>query len=192
MKWASADARRLCEREYGAAPEVEIIGAPQPTAFVPAHLHHILFELLKNSMRAVVEAHGSNVDGTRKDESELPAVQVVITEDDRELAIKVSDVGGGIPKQDMPRIWSYLHTTAKKPVSELIDSRGEIIMTQSMAHGGHGGGHAPMAGLGFGIPLSRVFARYWGGDLEIVSVPNHGTDAHLHLNKLGDSNLFVD
>lgn len=45
---------------------------------------------------------------------------------------------------------------------------------------------------GFGLPLSRVFARYWGGDLQIVSVNGYGTDAHLHLNKLGNSNLFVD
>jgi pyruvate dehydrogenase kinase 2/3/4 len=128
-----------------------------------------------------------------RDESELPPIHVTITEDERELAIKVSDEGGGIPRQDMPRIWSYLHTTAKRPANELIDlTRGEILLTQSMAHGGHGGGHAPMAGLGFGLPLSRVFARYWGGDLDVISVPSYGTDAHLHLNKLGDSNLFVD
>ena len=95
-KWAASDARRLCEREYGSSPDIEYIGQSSTTSFVPAHLHHILFELLKNSMRAVVEAHGSNVDGTRRDQDELPVVQVVIADDSNELAIKVSDLGNGM------------------------------------------------------------------------------------------------
>ena len=43
------------------------------------------------------------------------------------------------------------------------------------------------AGLGVGLPLSRLFARYFGGDLEVMSIPGYGTDAYLRLNKLGDS-----
>ena len=41
---------------YGDAPEVEILGATKlEFAYMPAHLHYILFELLKNSMRATIE-----------------------------------------------------------------------------------------------------------------------------------------
>ncbi len=32
-----------------------------------------------------------------------------------------------------------------------------------------------------------VINRYFGGDLEIMSMHGYGTDAYLHLNKLGDS-----
>lgn len=48
------DARSICMREYGAAPDVSIYGDPTFTfAYVPSHLHHMIFELVKNSLRAV-------------------------------------------------------------------------------------------------------------------------------------------
>ena len=43
-----------------------------------------------------------------------------------------------------------------------------------------------MAGLGFGLPLSRLHARYFGGDLEIVNVQGYGADVYLYLRNLGD------
>ena len=48
------DARSICLREYGSAPDVSIYGDPGFTfAYVPSHLHHMVFELVKNSLRAV-------------------------------------------------------------------------------------------------------------------------------------------
>ena len=51
---AIEDARAICMREYGDAPEVELYGEEGFTfAYVPGHLHQMLFELIKNSLRAV-------------------------------------------------------------------------------------------------------------------------------------------
>jgi pyruvate dehydrogenase kinase 2/3/4 len=43
---------------------------------------------------------------------------------------------------------------------------------------GDGGSKAgALAGYGFGLPLSRLYCRYFGGDLSIVSMEGFGTDA---------------
>ena len=34
----------------------------------------------------------------------------------------------------------------------------------------------PMAGEGFGLPMARIYARYFGGDLSMQSVHGHGTE----------------
>jgi signal transduction histidine kinase len=36
---------------------------------------------------------------------------------------------------------------------------------------GQAGGRCRMGGLGFGLPLSRLYTRYFGGDLRLVSMP---------------------
>jgi len=39
----------------------------------------------------------------------------------------------------------------------------------------------PMVGYGFGIPMSKVLARYLGGDVIIRSIESYGTDVFIHL-----------
>ena len=41
-----------------------------------------------------------------------------------------------------------------------------------------------LGGLGFGLPLSRLYARYFGGDLRLISMPGYGVDAFLTLEHL--------
>ena len=65
---------------YGDAPEVEVVGATKlEFAYMPAHLHYILFELLKNSMRATLETHETS--------GELPPITVVVAEGEDEVAM---------------------------------------------------------------------------------------------------------
>jgi pyruvate dehydrogenase kinase 2/3/4 len=156
-------------KEGGETPAARRRRLRRSIAYVPSHLHHMLFELLKNSMRAVVESHR----GAR----ELPDVDVVIVFGEKDLGIKISDQGGGIARQDMDKIWTYLHTTAPPSVQR-------DLLEQSTS--GQGLTAAPLAGFGYGLPLSRLFARYFGGDLQLYSIEGYGTDAYLWLNKLSD------
>ena len=59
------DAKVLCEKNYGYTPEMKIRvhkegqemsnNTPVTTVYVPAHIHHILFEVLKNALKATMD-----------------------------------------------------------------------------------------------------------------------------------------
>jgi signal transduction histidine kinase len=44
----------------------------------------------------------------------------------------------------------------------------------------------PMHGLGFGLPTSRLYAEYFGGSLDAMSMFGYGSDVYLRINRLGD------
>jgi len=105
-------------------------------------------------------------------------VTVVIADgaDNEDVVIKVADEGGGIPRSQVEKIWSYLFTTADPSVQE------NMISSNSNNSSG-----TPLAGLGFGLPISRSYARYFGGDLSIMSMEGYGTDAFVYLTRLGNT-----
>ena len=45
--------------------------------------------------------------------------------------------------------------------------------------------------MGYGLPIARVFARYFGGDLNIVSTEGWGTDAYIYINRLESTSVEV-
>jgi pyruvate dehydrogenase kinase 2/3/4 len=136
------NARFICEDFYGLfkAPEVKLYCADNlEFMYLPSHLHHMLFELLKNSLRAVVETKGLDVD-------EYPPIKLIVAEGKEDITIKISDEGGGIPRSGLKMVWTYMYTTAKPPDLDPNFSSSDF--------------KAPMAGFGYGLPLSRLYSRY--------------------------------
>ncbi|KAL1841677.1 hypothetical protein VTJ49DRAFT_6716 [Mycothermus thermophilus] len=167
---AIENARFVCEDHYGLfeAPKIQLVCDPNLNfMYVPGHLSHMLFETLKNSLRAVVETHG-------QDKQEFPITKVIVAEGKEDITIKVSDEGGGIPRSAIPLVWTYMYTTVDRTPSLDPDFDKSDFK-------------APMAGFGYGLPISRLYARYFGGDLKLISMEGYGTDVYLHLNRLSSS-----
>lgn len=183
---AYEDMRIIFEREYPEydAPALVIQGdVLAEIAYVPHQLYYMLFELIKNSAKATVRHHGHNEgrDENRDEDQdeELPPIVVTIGNgaENEDVVIKVSDRGGGISRSHSERIFSYLFTTAE-PHNPITDSDA----LESF------GRNSPLAGLGYGLPIARLYARYFGGDLAINSVEGFGTDAFVYLHKQGNRN----
>ncbi|KAF5896416.1 pyruvate dehydrogenase (acetyl-transferring) kinase isozyme 3, mitochondrial-like, partial [Clarias magur] len=156
-------AKMLCEQYYMTAPDLEVQefncknpDKPIQVVYVPSHLFHMLFELFKNSMRATVELHESDKEG-------LPPVTALVTLGNEDLSIKISDFGGGVPLRMIDRLFNYMYSTAPTPV-----------LTKSQ-------NAAPLAGFGYGLPISRLYARYFQGDLCLYSIEGLGTHAVIYL-----------
>ncbi|KAK5661485.1 hypothetical protein OQA88_11389 [Cercophora sp. LCS_1] len=167
---AIENARFVCEDHYGLfeAPKIQLVCSPNLNfMYVPGHLSHMLFETLKNSLRAVVETHG-------QDKQEFPVTKVIVAEGKEDITIKISDEGGGIPRSAIPLVWTYMYTTVDRTPNLDPDFDKSDFK-------------APMAGFGYGLPLSRLYARYFGGDLKLISMEGYGTDVYLHLNRLSSS-----
>jgi len=169
VKDAADNARFICEEYYGLfrAPEIQLHCSEDLTfTYVPTHLSHMLFELLKNSLRALVELFGDDVD-------EYPPIKVIIAAGKEDITIKISDEGGGIPRSNIPLVWTYMYTTAEAQKLDPEFNQSDF--------------KAPMAGFGYGLPISRLYARYFGGDLKLISMEGFGTDVYLHLNRISNS-----
>jgi len=73
---------------------------------------------------------------------------------------------GGIPRSKLSHLFQYTYSTAPKP--RPTDQQSGVKET-------------PIAGLGYGLPIARLYTRYFQGNLVVSSVENLGTSAYVFL-----------
>uniref|UniRef100_A0A671U667 Protein-serine/threonine kinase n=1 Tax=Sparus aurata TaxID=8175 RepID=A0A671U667_SPAAU len=100
-----------------------------------------------------------------------PTILRIDPRDDEDLTIKMSDRGGGVPLRKIERLFSYMYSTAPSPVHS-DNSR-----------------NAPLAGFGYGLPISRLYAKYFQGDLQLYSMEGYGTSAVIYLKALSSESV---
>jgi len=199
--------RYLMRMAYGsdcALPEIKIQGDPDATfPYIQSHLEYVIGELLRNSMQALAEQ--------RKPRGQKPPpIEVLICETSQHVILRFSDHGGGIPKDVLPYLWSFSKGPRKNTrlknlhrVPKMAATMQEVRLDSSDAGKHFSSAHPtsssdsslssltsrpPNLRLGIGLPMSRIYAEYWAGSLEIHSLEGYGTDAFFQISKLGNKN----
>ncbi|OAJ42749.1 hypothetical protein BDV3_006838 [Batrachochytrium dendrobatidis] len=121
-------------------------------------------------------------------QAKLPPVRVTIGKSDTHIMFRISDQGGGIKQSSLPKVWSYLNDSSKKRylefdklpiISQATKTESVSILPSCALH------------LGLGLPMSRVYANYWGGNISMYSMEGYGTDVYVSIS-IGNQceNLF--
>ncbi|OHW91678.1 serine threonine-protein kinase [Colletotrichum incanum] len=196
----------LARSTYGQdveVPEIKVEGHLEASfPYILSHLEYIIGELLRNSVQAVVERRQQ---GKNKD-SKVPPIEVTICEAQQHVIIRISDQGGGIPREELPYLWSFSKGPQSQRRLENLGRVPKLAATMQELHVSDELGRAdmktpshgnslssmttrpPNLRLGMGLPLSRVYAEYWAGSLELHSLEGYGVDAFLQISKLGNKN----
>ncbi|KAK6506710.1 hypothetical protein TWF481_005169 [Arthrobotrys musiformis] len=105
----------------------------------------------------------------------------------RAVTIRIRDRGGGIAPEHLPLIFKYSFTTFNNSTTVGgnggyggNDSGGLDVISTAMNEVES----STIAGLGFGMGLSRSYAQFFGGDLKVESLFGWGTDVYLGLRGL--------
>ncbi|EON63670.1 hypothetical protein W97_02898 [Coniosporium apollinis CBS 100218] len=104
------------------------------------------------------------------------------------VTIRIRDRGGGISPENYARIWEYSFTTFSEDqinstLSDGSPSEGNGMDAFNAITNSQGG--SSLAGLGYGLPLGRAYAEYFGGGIAVQSLWGWGTDVYLSLRGVG-------
>ena len=130
--------------------------------YIGDHLAVVVTEMINNAIRNTAD----NID---------EAIAIQVAGSTTGICIRVSDRGTSNQWQQVPQLWSYLHETTSRP-----DAAYDPVATpkeERVSRSDH-----------FGMPIARLYARYFGGDLTLMSMDGYGTDSYLHLNRISLEN----
>jgi len=170
---------------------------------IPMHLEYVLTELLKNSFRAVIETRmekepievtiaplpgGSSK--PKSGESETRNEGIILASSAPGVTIRIRDRGGGISPSNLANIWTYSFTTFSEDQinaalygdSSMSSDGSNAIESMSVLANIPG---LSLAGLGYGLPLGRAYAEYFGGGIQLQSLWGWGTDVYLSVKGVG-------
>ncbi len=201
-------ASSLAKEAYGSScklPDISIEGHLDATfPYILSHLQYVIGELLRNSIQAVVERRSTTI-------HESPPIDVLICEAPQHVIIRISDQGGGIPNEVVPELWSFskgprsqTHLRNLSQVPKMAATMQELKFpspgsdqsslgdgSKARSYDGSLGSltsRPPNLRLGMGLPMSRVYAEYWAGLLDLYNLEGYGVDAFLQISKLGNKN----
>lgn len=189
-----------CQRDHGVAP---VISIEEPTirawcTCVPSQLSSALGAILNNAAAATLASRKklavSAIAGAAGGQSAvspheaLPAIVVSASGARGVLAIRVTDRAGGMDPETARRAfeWGWSISAPRADVfseSPFKDDSREAVRSP----------RALVSGIGAGLPLAQLHARYMGGHVTLCPEPGLGTDAFLTVanDGRGDNDSLV-
>lgn len=201
-----------------AIPRVVLEGDLDSTfPYIPSHIEYIIGELLRNSIQASIARGQSEGPDSVYSSADPPPIDVLVCEAQQHLIIRISDQAGGVDSDILPYLWSFAKGPRRdkrlknlERVPRLAGTAQEVALPPSVppedrpspTHDGDSKSGSerypsslasitarpPDLRLGIGLPISRIYAEYWAGSLELHSLEGYGTDAFLQVSKLGNRN----
>lgn len=193
-------------------PDLEIDGdLDTKFPFMVPHLHYLFGEILRNSYEATIKTHGDRT--SRKLPAIKITIingkkQVILRISDRGGGLshdKLSNIYsfGKSPQRARESLAKFhripglrLQTNFKLAGSEDDESHQDALLLRTSLGEQQQNDQKSSTlqtlisrphqyRLGLGLPMSRIYADYWNGDLQMNSLEGYGCDTSLTLSKLG-------
>lgn len=148
----------ICENNYDKYPDIELLNKEKVIfPYIPSHIYYIINEILKNSCVAQIE----NINFKEN-------ITIDYSEGYKDIIIQIKDKGNSFQLRDIQNILMYSYSS--NPIEIQNNCHNPII-----------------SGLGFGLPMAKLYSKYFGGDLIINPMENKGTIVTIYINKLGNN-----
>lgn len=158
------------------------------TSITSKNLEESQTSVTTESTKTSITRKASEISETpiRKPKKPFLPITVTICPGPIDIYFRVSDQSGGIPEEIYPHIWSFSRKSSDKKINHIFSNFAKVPQMAATVQEHEQFIIPPDLNLGIGLPMSKVYAEYWGGNLTIFSMSGYGTDAYLKITKLGN------
>eukprot|EP00475_Leptophrys_vorax_P024088 TRINITY_DN33142_c0_g1_i2.p1 TRINITY_DN33142_c0_g1~~TRINITY_DN33142_c0_g1_i2.p1 ORF type:complete len:371 (+),score=91.31 TRINITY_DN33142_c0_g1_i2:99-1211(+) len=176
---------------FGAHPAIAVDSSqfgPETSRFLAleSQIHYVVMELLKNSIKAMVDRYGS----LNLDLESTPGVIIRLSGGQTTtglVGVQVFDQGLGIPKHLRKLSGNDDDDDDRFALFDFFSSTVQEEPNPTYTYSRHFG--PPFSGFGSGLSLSRRYANLHGGSIEISSLPGANTVTTAWFDGLGNSHF---
>jgi len=131
------------------------------------YLYYILFELIKNSVKAVIDRR-DNIKNNY-----LPNIDINIKDCKHYILVRIEDNGIGIKDENKNRIWYFSYSSSKIDEKNILEFDDYSLSS-------------PLSGYGYGLPITNIYIDFFNStknNLVLLSEYRKGTTIYLYIKK---------
>lgn len=146
-------------------PKITLQGSDTEFQYVSDHVEYIIYQLLSNAVR-----HTTSTERQKE-------IKVTTCSNATDVLFRISDEGGGMTKEEYKNVWSYGNYKRFGNMDHIQQLEAKLNEKEPLS-----------IRLGIGLPMSKVYVEYFGGDINLMTMEGYGTDAYVRIPRLGTQN----